>query len=99
MKIKYTKNSIKNLEEIFDYSKQHNKRVAYTISQIIELSINNLLFSPYSGRAGLIKNTRELIIPKTKYILVYRLKNEIIEIIAVVHSSMDWHYIVSKTIH
>ncbi len=42
---------------------------------------------PLSGKPGEIHDTRELILPKLSYILVYKVNNATVEIIRVIHTS------------
>ena len=39
------------------------------------------------GRQGRIDNTRELVIGNTPYIVIYRIKNDAIEILRILHSA------------
>jgi toxin ParE1/3/4 len=43
---------------------------------------------PYGGRAGRLPGSRELVV--APYIVVYRVKNELIEISRIYHSAQDW---------
>ena len=45
---------------------------------------------PISGRPGRKPGTRELVISKTPFIAVFRIKGRIIEIIRLLHSSLNW---------
>ena len=50
-----------------------------------------LLQHPKMGRAGRVKGTRELVISRTPFIAVYRLKGtKRIEIIRLLHGSQQW---------
>ena len=46
--------------------------------------------NPKLGNAGRVPGTRELVIPKTTYIVPYRLRGATIEIVRVYHSSRRW---------
>ena len=39
------------------------------------------------GRPGRVPNTRELVVPKTRYIVPYRVRGDTIEILRVFHTS------------
>jgi toxin ParE1/3/4 len=45
---------------------------------------------PEIGRAGRIDGTRELIVSGTPYIVVYRSRNDAVEILAVFHRAGRW---------
>ena len=42
------------------------------------------------GRTGWKDGTRELVIPNTSYIVVYRIVEKSVEILAVLHGARDW---------
>lgn len=45
---------------------------------------------PAMGRLGRVPNTRELVIDKAPYILPYRVRDNKIEILCVLHTSRRW---------
>jgi len=42
------------------------------------------------GRPGRIAGTRELVVPGTRYVVPYRVREDTVEIIAVYHSTQKW---------
>ena len=48
------------------------------------------LYHPNMGRPGRIKATRELVIGRTSFIVAYRIKDNRIEILRVLHGSQQW---------
>ena len=90
MQISWTRRADKSLEYIEEYIAQDNKIAALeTISKIIQ-AVEHLRAHSHLGKTGRILGTRELIIPSTPYIVPYRVKNEYIEILSVLHSAMEW---------
>ena len=45
---------------------------------------------PYLGRKGRIAGTRELIYSGLPYIVVYRVHDQVIEILRIYHGAQDW---------
>jgi len=45
---------------------------------------------PHMGRPGRIPGTRELVVPRTPYIVPYRVQRETIQILRVYHSARRW---------
>lgn len=79
-----------NLNQIEEYIAQDNPQAALaTVLRIIK-AVEKLSDNPVMGRAGRIFNTRELIISRTPFIVPYRIKSEQIEILRVLHGSMQW---------
>ena len=46
--------------------------------------------APYSGRIGRVDGTREAVVPRTAYILVYRVSEQAIEILGIWHGARLW---------
>ena len=49
-----------------------------------------LIQHPQMGRPGRLRGTRELVISRTPFIVVYRVKGTRIEVIRMLHSSQQW---------
>ena len=50
----------------------------------------NLADFPRLGRQGRVADTRELVISSTPFIVVYRIRKDRVEILAVYHSARRW---------
>jgi toxin ParE1/3/4 len=80
-----------DLESISRYISIDNPSAAKSVvSTIVHITIEQLSTFPNSGKIGRATDTRELIISKTPYIVVYRIRNERIDILAIQHSSRKW---------
>jgi toxin ParE1/3/4 len=53
-------------------------------------SIQGLPLFPQKGRTGRVHGTRELVVPGTPYIVVYRLKADGIQILSILHGARRW---------
>ena len=74
-----------------DYIAQDNPLAAANQDEEIEHQVEMLLQHPKMGRPGRSKGTRELVISRTPFIAVYRLKGaQRIEIIRLLHGSQQW---------
>ena len=60
--------------------------VLHIIHNIEQLLPNN----PQMGRPGRVPGTRELVIPKTPFIVPYRLQRNVIQILRVYHGARRW---------
>ena len=90
MKIHWTIPAQKDLRIIESYIKQENPTAAINvISQIIK-KVKTLIDNPSIGKPGRFLGTRELIIHNLPYIIPYRVKNEIIEVLRVIHTSRKY---------
>ncbi len=72
-----------------DFIAQNDPEAAHKIAQRILDAIGKLLEFPRIGRIGEDEDTREWIVPKTPYMLVYTIKEDAIELLRVWHMSQD----------
>jgi toxin ParE1/3/4 len=90
MKIRWLEDSIKDLTLLRQYIAQENPTAARLVAKKIIHSVNLLLNQPGIGRAGRVPNSRELVVTGTPFLVPYRIKNNTIEILRVLHSAMPW---------
>jgi toxin ParE1/3/4 len=83
--------AIRHRFEQLDYIAQDNPLAAADQDDEIERQVNMLLQQPKLGRPGRVKGTRELVIGRTPFIVVYRVKgSQRIEILHLLHGSQLW---------
>ena len=56
----------------------------------IRVAVGNLAEFPEMGRVGRVRQTRELVIPRSPYIAVYRIGGGTIRILRILHGSQRW---------
>ena len=79
-----------DLDALTDYIAQDSPQAALRIYNTIRQSVERLVSFPQIGRAGRVERTRELVIPKLPYIVVYSIASQEIRILAVLHTSRKW---------
>jgi toxin ParE1/3/4 len=67
-----------------------NPAAAEALDTEIERQVDRLADHPYLGRKGRQPGTRELVISRTPFIAVYRIKPHAIEILRILHGAQDW---------
>lgn len=90
MILRWHKHVIDDLKSLRQYIAQHNPSAANTIAKRIIKAINLLPHQPGMGRIGKAPNTRELIIAGLPYVVPYRVVNNEIEILRILHTAMEW---------
>ena len=90
MKIIWLEDALYDLQALRHYISQDNPRAANGVAKKILSSIEVLSEQPEIGRRGRVSHTRELIIVDTPYIVPYRVKNNVVEILRVFHCAMQW---------
>ena len=90
MKLVWTKQAIADLNAAYDYVAETSPDAARAIIERIEKSLESMRQFPEMGRPGRVKDTREVVVPRTPFILPYRVKKNRIEILAVLHGYRRW---------
>lgn len=90
MKLIWLEDAVFDLKEIRNYIKKDKPSASKSISKKIINSTNDLKKNPSIGRPGRISGTRELIIPNTPFLIPYRVKNNVIEVLRVFHGKRKW---------
>ena len=89
MKIKWLRKALENIEQEATYISRENPAAANDLVRRIYTSVSLLADNPTLGQPGRIPDTRELVVPETRYIIPYRVRPRLnqIEILRVFHTS------------
>lgn len=90
-KVKFSASSLKDLKSIQEYICENNREAAKEVVAHIIAKIETVIVpNPSAGRAGRVLRTRELVISKYPYIVPYQVREEVIYILRVLHTSRKW---------
>jgi addiction module RelE/StbE family toxin len=90
MKVRWTRAALNQLHEAYDYIQLDKPSAAARIVGLIEAAADRLRLFPQIGRPSARPKVRELAIAGTPFILVYRVKNDMLEILALYHGAQNW---------
>lgn len=90
MNIHWTENAAENLTSAHRYAAVENERAADDLLLKILDGVRQLEGFPDRGSEGRVRNTRELVIASTPYIVAYRIKRNTIQILAILHGRRRW---------
>ncbi len=90
MIIKWLDDAVYDLQALRQYIAQDKPSAANRIAKQILKTVNLLSDQPNIGRPGRVLGTRELVVSSTPYIVPYRVKNNAVEILRVLHAAMEW---------
>lgn len=90
LKLNWTKRALRQLIQAQDYIARDNPSAAKIIAERIIDAAKLFVEQPKIGRPGRIAGTREWVVGRTPYLLVYTVQNGEIWIISVIHSKQDW---------
>ena len=90
-KVKFSQSALQDLQAIEEYICENNCVSARKIiSHIIERVETLLVRNPGIGRAGRVLRTREFVISKYPYVIPYQVREDVIYILRVLHTSRKW---------
>lgn len=90
MKIKWLRQALRNLEQGHAYIVKDDPEAARQLVLRIQSAVGQLAEFPFMGRVGRVEATRELVISNTSYLIIYRVKEENVEILRVFHTSRKY---------
>ncbi len=91
MNVEWQPQALEDLKSTQNYIAADNpaaaKRIVITIVTMVH---DQLTEFPQSGRTGRVEGTREIVVPKTPFIVPYRIAGNTIDILGVHHASQRW---------
>ena len=90
MRVRWLRVALANLDAEAEYIAEDNPAAAGRVVQRIFHAVNLLAENPAIGRAGRVAGTRELVVAETPYIIPYRVRGNVVEILRVFHASRKW---------
>jgi len=75
---------------IFEYIARENPVAARRVITAIRNETQTLTEHPHIGKPGQVEGTREQVHGRYPYIIAYRINNDEVQILGIVHSSRKW---------
>lgn len=88
--IRWTELTLEDFEQAMLYIQEDNPDATVNVAQRIWDAGNQLAVYPGMGKSGRVSGTREFVISGTSFILPYRVVQDRVEILRVLHSSQKW---------
>jgi plasmid stabilization system protein ParE len=76
MKVVLDARAVEDIEHIFQWIEQDDRGAARGVTARIFASIERLGAFPELGRRGRVEDTREWVVPRLPYIIVYEIRTE-----------------------
>jgi addiction module RelE/StbE family toxin len=87
MRIRWLRTALRNLDTEAAYIARDDPGAAQVVVQRVLDAVAALAEQPALGRPGRVAGTRELMVPKTRYLVPYRVRGQTVEVLRVFHSS------------
>ena len=89
MRIRWTPAAAADLQHIADYLNQHHPHYRQPTLRKLYETIRSLKDSPFRGRPGSQQGTREIVFPPLPYVAVYRIQQQVIEVLRIYHGAQE----------
>ena len=90
MLVSWTSRAGSDREAAIDYIAQDSPTAALSQLDEIERQTDRLADYPKFGRPGRVKGTRELVVNRTPFIVVYRIQDSAVQILRLLHGTQQW---------
>lgn len=90
MNIVWSPEAIEDLAALHAYIVEDNPAAAQRVLLGIIRNVEVLAEHPHMGRPGRVAGTRELVVPRTPYIVPYRVRDSRVQVLRVYHAARRW---------
>lgn len=87
---RWTPAALADLEHILQYTHQFDSTLTVPLGRAIDTACSSLDTFPFLGKPGRTAGTRELFIASYPFVLIYRVRNDIPEILRLKHTRQQW---------
>lgn len=87
MTSRWTRPALADLDAQLEWIAQFDLDAAIRTAERIEEAVSHLAAHPAMGRRGRVPGTRELVVSGTPYVVPYRVRDDVVEILALFHAS------------
>jgi toxin ParE1/3/4 len=90
LKVDWSEDALADVQEAFAYIANDSVQNAHLVADRIDHTVSLLAETPF-GKPGRVKNTYEVVVPKTPFIIAYQLtKGKALSILRIIHGARDW---------
>ena len=90
MPVKWLRKALRNLEQVQQYIAVDDPETAIQVVLRIQTAVQQLETFPMMGKTGRVDGTRELVIPNTSFIVIYRVQGKAVQILRILHASKKY---------
>lgn len=87
MRVRWLRTALRNLDAEAEHIALDDPRAAQLVVDRVIAAVAMLADHPGLGRPGRVPGTRELVVKRTRYVVPYRVRGEIVEVLRVFHTS------------
>ena len=87
MLVRWLRTALRNLDAVAEHIALDDPRAARLVVDRVIAAVAMLADHPGLGRPGRVPGTRELVVKRTRYVVPYRVRGEVVEVLRVFHTS------------
>jgi toxin ParE1/3/4 len=87
MRVRWLRIALRNLDEEAAFIAADDTAAARLVVRRVLAAVALLAEQPGMGRPGRVPGTRELLVPRTRYIVPFRVRGDNVEVLRVFHTS------------
>lgn len=90
MEVRWLPSAVRDLAQARAYIARENPAAAERLFERVLGEVGALSVLPHIGRPGRVRNTRELVVRSTPFIVAYRVHGSRVIILATIHAARQW---------
>ncbi len=90
MRVRWLDQAVYDLKVVREYIARDDPTAAGEVARRIREAVRIVADYPAAGRPGRVPHTREVIVNGTPYIIPYRIRAGMVEILRVLHAAQEW---------
>ena len=90
MEIRWSPEALADFTAVIQYIQADNSSAALRVARAIYQAVAQLKAFPNSGRIGRVDGTRELPLSRLPFVVIYRVKENAVEIARLLHGARCW---------
>lgn len=90
MRLEWTRPALRDIQDAGDFIALDKPAAAEDMAERIKNAVEYLLEYPNMGRPGRVRGTRELVVSGSPFVVVYRDKAPVIQLLRVLHHARKW---------
>jgi len=90
LSLKWTPSALGDLDAAAAFIALDNPKAAAGMAGRVLESVEYLAVYPSLGRVGRVRGTRELVVSGTPFVVVYRVRLDIVQVLRVLHHARKW---------
>jgi toxin ParE1/3/4 len=72
------------------YIARDSPAAARQVATRVRHAVRSLSTHPLQGHPGRVVDTRELVVPLTPFTVAYRVREQIVEVVGIIHQAQQW---------